>query len=412
MTTSGMVQISLDPQGRMYLFRAVPPQVEEAAAAVKQIEPAVLFTAAGLDISQFQPTEPKWLPLAMADTRSAWTGIFPGRPENPIRIEAAYWRGKPVYFHTIGPWTVPSRMQVHMPSLGSRVGNLAFLSLIMITGIAAIFMARTNLRLGRGDRQGALKLGIVAVAISVIGWIFGSHHRLADDEIALFFIGMGLALWQGFLLWLLYLALEPHVRRRWPQTLISWSRLLAGRLRDPLVGRDILIGLAFGIANDLIIAIDTAIHNRLGTPPNTDVDLDTTLGFGHMIAGATAHFYSAMQTALVFFFLIFLLRLVLRRQWIAAVAFTMIFVAVKALPTSYPAVSVPFITLIFGLIVVSLMRFGLVTLITSIFVTDMVPAFIFTTDFSAWYGTGSLVAGLAILGLAIFAYRNSIARHA
>jgi hypothetical protein len=32
------------------------------------------------------------------------------------------------------------------------------------------------------------------------------------------------------------------VRRRWPATLVSWSRLLAGRFRDPLVGRDVLAG--------------------------------------------------------------------------------------------------------------------------------------------------------------------------
>jgi hypothetical protein len=37
-------------------------------------------------------------------------------------------------------------------------------------------------------------------------------------------------------------ALEPYLRRRWPERIISWNRLLAGEFRDPLVGRDILIG--------------------------------------------------------------------------------------------------------------------------------------------------------------------------
>jgi hypothetical protein len=39
----------------------------------------------------------------------------------------------------------------------------------------------------------------------------------------------------------MYMALEPVVRRRWPEVLVSWSRLLAGRLRDPLVGSHILM---------------------------------------------------------------------------------------------------------------------------------------------------------------------------
>jgi serine/threonine-protein kinase len=51
--------------------------------------------------------------------------------------------------------------------------------------------------------------------------------------------------WSCFI-WALYIALEPYVRRRWPATLVSWSRLLAGRFRDPLVGRDVLVGCLAG----------------------------------------------------------------------------------------------------------------------------------------------------------------------
>ena len=35
---------------------------------------------------------------------------------------------------------------------------------------------------------------------------------------------VGLPLWAAGLLWLLYLALEPYVRRFWPTTLVSWSK--------------------------------------------------------------------------------------------------------------------------------------------------------------------------------------------
>ena len=47
--------------------------------------------------------------------------------------------------------------------------------------------------------------------------------------------------------WVLYVALEPHVRRRWPSSLISWGRLLAGQMRDPVVGRDLLVGILAGV---------------------------------------------------------------------------------------------------------------------------------------------------------------------
>ena len=59
------------------------------------------------------------------------------------------------------------------------------------------------------------------------------------------------------LVWLLYIALEPHLRRVWPETMIGWSRLLAGSVRDPLVGRDVLVGVLIAIGDGLILALHT-----------------------------------------------------------------------------------------------------------------------------------------------------------
>lgn len=56
-----------------------------------------------------------------------------------------------------------------------------------------------------------------------------------------------LALFLAASLWLVYVALEPHARGLWPRRLISWTRVLTGLWRDPLVGRDVLIGCAAGI---------------------------------------------------------------------------------------------------------------------------------------------------------------------
>src|SRR5581483_4220859 len=50
----------------------------------------------------------------------------------------------------------------------------------------------------------------------------------------------------GFGAALVYLAFEPYFRRVYPKMLIGWTRLLSGRWRDPMIGRDILIGAAAG----------------------------------------------------------------------------------------------------------------------------------------------------------------------
>lgn len=43
--------------------------------------------------------------------------------------------------------------------------------------------------------------------------------------------------------WLTYLMIEPYARANWPRSLVSWNRLLQGRWRDPMVGRDLLLGV-------------------------------------------------------------------------------------------------------------------------------------------------------------------------
>src|SRR5216684_448114 len=49
----------------------------------------------------------------------AWQGSLPERPSVPVRIEAAAYRGKPVYFQFVGPWTRPGRTKSFEPTLGT-----------------------------------------------------------------------------------------------------------------------------------------------------------------------------------------------------------------------------------------------------------------------------------------------------
>jgi hypothetical protein len=65
---------------------------------------------------------------------------------------------------------------------------------------------------------------------------------------------------------LVYCALEPYVRRWWSEYLISWSRLLAVDFRNPMIGRDVLIGGA--------LACSTLLVSFLGESINV-------FGFGH-----------------------------------------------------------------------------------------------------------------------------------
>src|SRR5262249_32491412 len=130
---------------------------------------------------------------------------------------------------------------------------------------------------------------------------------------------------------------EPYVRRRWPQTLISWSAVLIGRLRDPVVGRDVLIGCAVAAAQWLLNSlIDVVWKPHLGPwSPNQDILLSLTGGR----AGLALLFLGiphAIRDTLFFFFVIFLLRVLLRNQWLAAAGFAAIFASLNLVTGAYP----------------------------------------------------------------------------
>ena len=81
-------------------------------------------------------------------------------PEQPLRVEAGAYRGKPVYFQQIAPWTPPTRMP---PTIAERRADRwssasAQLVVLSLMFVAAALIARHNLRKGRGDRRGALQL--------------------------------------------------------------------------------------------------------------------------------------------------------------------------------------------------------------------------------------------------------------
>ena len=120
---SGMTLVKLNPLGRLTEFVAVPPQIEKPAGVAPSPDWAPLFSAAGLDPSKWPPAQPMWTPPVYSDARAAWTGSLAERPDIPMRIEAAAYRGKPVYFELIGSLDT-ARTHAALPAERRRTGRL------------------------------------------------------------------------------------------------------------------------------------------------------------------------------------------------------------------------------------------------------------------------------------------------
>src|SRR6185369_4458612 len=90
------------------------------------------------------------------------------------------------------------------------------------------------------------------------------HNGVAGRELDLFLNHLAFAVFLASFLWVLYVALEPFVRKKWPSWIISWSRLLAGDYRDPLVGRDLLIGSVVGAVFIALSGVGRIAPNWMG----------------------------------------------------------------------------------------------------------------------------------------------------
>jgi len=409
---SGMVNLELDPQGRLTYFQAIPPQKQEEK---KEGDPTlaaafdwnILFTAAGLDLSKFQAAQPTWTSLADSDARMAWTGTWPGTTR-PLRVEAAAFHGKPVFFSLIGDWTKPNRMtNTEKKSIGQRISRIVGLCLLGSLLVGAGSLARKNYRQGRGDRQGAFRLASVMFMLEMGLWLCRSHFTTIGDALGLFIIAVSTGLFVSGVTWMLYLAVEPWVRRHWPQTIISWSRLLSGQVRDPLVGRDILFGVILGVVWIIVFQIRYIPMMRMGAAPG--LASTAALMGGRQAMGAWLQQWpQSIQTTLVFFFVLFGLKVLLRKEWIAAIAFVAIFAVPRSLTSTYMAVELPAQILVYAIAVLIVLRFGLVPLACAIFTINLMANIPFSADFSAWYMTTSILGLLSVVALAAWGFYHSL----
>ena len=414
---SGMINLGLDPQGRLTYFQAIPPQKqplqeeetkkEAAAAEAAPFDWNILFTAAGLDSSKLQPAQPAWNSLAASDVRMAWTGSWPGTTR-PLRVEAAAFQGKPVFFSLIGEWTKPPRMKsTEKKSVGERAEKIISLVVLCTLLVGSVLLARKNYRQGRGDRAGALRLAAVMFLLDMGLWLCRCHFATINDTFGLFGIAASTALFTAGLTWTLYLAVEPWVRRHWPRTIISWSRLLSGQGRDPLVGRDILFGVTLGVVWILIFQLRYIPMMRMGAAPAL-FSTDALMG-GRTALGAWLHQWpQSIQTTLVFFFLLFGLKVLLRKEWIAAIVLVVIFAVPRGLSSTFMAVEIPAQILVYAIAVLIVLRFGFIPLVCAVFTINLLGSVPFSADLSAWYMTTSILALLSVVALAGWGFYHSL----
>ena len=108
--------------GRLVYLRAVPPQIDTSRTRT-EFDWRRLFEASEVDFSRFRSVPPSWVPPDAYDARGEWEGTIPELPGVPVRVAAAAYGGRPVYFEIIGPWSRPARMERITPTLTRRISG-------------------------------------------------------------------------------------------------------------------------------------------------------------------------------------------------------------------------------------------------------------------------------------------------
>jgi hypothetical protein len=289
---------------------------------------------------------------------------------------------------------------------------VALFWLRVITLLAALVLAQHNLRLGRGDVRSARRLAVFVFVLAMLDWLLGERHSSAfREEASAVLLWTSRATFMAVIAWFTYVAVEPYVRRLWPQTIVTWSRLIAGRFRDSLVGRDLLVGTVLGIGLVWLDQLDVLIGHAFGDGtliaklPSAGHDLGELLGLRYKVGTAVSQMLWAVTFGMFMLLLLLLLRIAFRDARRGAVAFVLIVTVV----TGYWATIDNFHPWLLGLItgtavVLVLTRVGFVPLAIGLFVQTILMTNPLTLHWDAWYAPAAVFAGLVPLALASYGF--------
>ena len=393
----GMQAVLLDSEGRLLEFYARAQNDRPQNATLSPFEWHQLFTVAGLDLGRFQESRPELTPTTPFDAQMAWTGNGRDSTNGSLRVEAAAFRGQPVMFRVLGPWAQPSEP---VPlSLGPLSLPLFVVSVIVMPLVGGV-LAWRNSRSGHGDRRGAFRLAAFAFICMLLQDLVGGHHIPTSTEFLFLFGKLRDALAVAGLFWILYMALEPQVRRRRPEALISWSRVLSGRIRDRTAGGHLLIGITLGVSFLCVsqIFLTPAFETATLSGSRTQLPSSTNMVFAvwlwHAIVGVAG--------GLIYMFALSLVSMAVRRKWLALSIFVLLFALVLTPYAVHPVLALGRSIVFFGMVAIALSRFGVLAAAATVYAQVTLLEFPLTTNWSAWYAQSSLVALCTLLALAFY----------
>jgi hypothetical protein len=186
--------------------------------------------------------------------------------------------------------------------------------------------------------------------------------------------------------------------------------LLAGGYRDPLVGRDTLIGAVFG-AGLILCGLLTSVGTRLiGQPAILTLNPATVSIGSHLFIGKfLGQLRAGIFLAFFSLFLVLLFFMVSRRERLAFGLLWLLLTIVNTLLGPTP-IQLIFITALSAfLVTLVLYRYGLLAAVSALFFAHLWVYYPMTTELTAWYATDFVFGLIICLALAAYSFYISLA---
>jgi hypothetical protein len=411
--------VLLTPEGRLIGLRAEPPDSLPARDGGRP-DWNGWFAAFGMDSAAYTPVALARPVPALCDTAMAWRGPSPWDAADTATVQMGASRGRLTHFTVVSAWGVPqSPVDIVRPVQRQATELPIELLFEVIPYLLSVFFAMRNLKLGRGDWRGATRIAVFVFFMNVGEAVFAT--RLSEVGI----VGVledlfggraqGHALIHAMGMWFAYVALEPYVRRLWPRVLVSWTRLLTGRFRDPLVGRDLLVGVALGATLTTLGIVTFALAPRLGlghVPALANGGMFEALGSaGYLSVGLCYAGSICVLNVLQGLFLLLMVRLVTRRTDLTLLVGGLLFLfgtAAGAAPDlGWKLALLSALWSAVGTIVV--VRVGLLATVVGAFTALVLGGTAATLDFSSWYAGLVLLPMAVLLGIACYGAATALA---
>jgi len=393
----GMITVVLDQRGRFRGFSAVPMAV--SSQETRAPDWAALLSEAGFPSAQVSEQDRTVVPPTAFDVRQDWQATESGQL---VSVTAAAYRGKVVYFRA-----GPQAADVHGDTATTgTVADAMFVFAAAVCGIGGWFLARRNMRRGRGDRQGAFRVAVFIFAGEFVSFALLAHFsRDAWRDYWEFVGGCGAALYMAGFMWVLYMAIEPYMRQRWPEMLISWARVLTGKIYDARIGRDVMLGALGGAAMAVIQngvnALPAWFHVANIQPARTGHL--TLRGPAGMISALSYDANLSVQWALATGAFLVVARFITRRDWVAVIL-SAISLGLVVLPADNLLIAVPAVLLCAAIVYGLLFRFGLLSVAVTLFFYFVLRRFPLTFDFSQWFVWRSMFSVSVLAAIAVYAW--------